>query len=343
MKAAGLLAWAIALTVSLQVPLNAQEPADPDSTATVDPATTRSSSPSQSLPSQPSSLTLTASAGIAPDTVTVGDHFRVRLQVTAPEGATVEFPPFRLTEPVQAADSLRVARDSADHWIATYTLVAWTPSDSLVGTFPVRVHGTDGVVSDRRIRLRLPIVRSVLPADTSLHIPRPAKGVLPMAQPVPVGRGWVTPVVLLLVLVAAVAWLLLRGRPGSGRREVDPRAAALAALSAIARERLPERGLIDEYHVRASRVLRRYIRDAAGVGEDLTTTELIDLLGRAGNDPAQVSELASLLQYADQVKFSGRVTDPRLAEVRAYEERLREWISGWPPATPGAGVRKEAA
>lgn len=335
MNAAGLLAWAIALATLLQAPPNVQDPADGDSAAVG-----RAAVP----PSQPSTFPLTASAGIAPDTVTVGDHFRVRLQVAAPEGATVEFPPFRLIEPVEAADSLRVARDSAGHWIATYTLVAWTPSDSLVGSFPIRVRGADGVVSDRRVRLRLPIVRSVLPADTSLHVPRPAKAVLPMAQPVPVGRGWVVPVVLLLVLVAGVAWLLLRGRSRAGHREVDPRAAALASLDAIARERLPERGLIEEYHVRTSRVLRRYIREAAGVGEDLTTTELIDLLERTGHDGAQVAALASLLYRADQVKFSGRVTDSELAEIRMYEEQMRRWVSAWPPAPADADPgRKEAA
>ena len=256
-----------------------------------------------------------AVAGVAPDTVTVGDHFVVRIGVTAMGATRVDFPQFTRVEPVEALDSLRVQRDSTGTWIATYRLAAWIPSDSLIGRFPFRISRADGTGEDRFVRVRLPVVASVLPADSALHQPRPARAVLPITTPATTGRGWLLPAIVLAVLVALVALLALRGR---NRRPVvfgDPREAALAALSAIESEHLPESGHIDLYYVRTSRVLRRYLAAAMGLSEDLTSAELLRHARQEALSQRGFDDLETLLRAADRVKFSGEPTAEELSEI----------------------------
>lgn len=287
---------------------------------------------------------VTASAGVTPDTVTVGDHFRVVVRVDAPTGVAVEFPEFQLVEPVQAVDTLRVARDSTRGWTATYTLAAWRTSDSLVASFPVRVRPPQGAARDYRVRVRLPFVRSVLPADSALHLPKPAKAVIPIVLRGPVPRGWFLPAILLLIVLAGVAWLALRKRGAVLTKPASPRAAALAALEAIDRERLPERGMAHEYHVRTSRVLRQYVSAEGRGGEDLTSTELLASLRRAGADEGLLNELARMLGEADRVKFSGTAGRDEVEASAVHGEALRRWISEWPPAPAApSSARAEAA
>lgn len=287
---------------------------------------------------------VTASAGVAPDSVTVGDHFRVRVRIVAPAGATVEFPEFSLVEPVQSVDTLRLARDSTGGWIATYTLAAWRTSDSLVASFPVRVQAGPGEARDFRVPVRLPFVRSVLPADSSLHLPKPAKAVIPIAVRGPVTPDWLMPAVLLAVALAGIVWLVLRRRGPAIGTPADPREIALAALEAIERERLPERGMVHEYHVRTSRVLRQYVDARGGGGEELTTTELLGGLRRAGTDDARMEELSRLLRESDRVKFAGREAITDAASTPRHGEALRRWIAAWPAAPNGGALtRAEAA
>ena len=296
------------------------------------------------VPGDSAGPTLTASAGIAPDTVTVGDHFRVLLRVQAPVGAVVEFPDFNLVEPVEATDSVRVRSDSSGGWTATYPLVAWTVSDSLVATFPFRVRSADGGVQDRSVRLILPHVRSVLPADSSLHVPKPAKAVVPIVAVGPTPQGWLVPAALLLAVLSIILWLTLRNRPLMGGRAVDPRAVALARLAEIEKAGLLDGGEIHAYYVRTSRVTREYLAATAGLGEDLTTTELLWSMPREETGPAGIDELERLLREADRVKFSGALPADGRARGATYGEAVRRWIVSWPATGAAAsGERAEAA
>lgn len=283
-----------------------------------------------------------AVAEVSPDTVTVGEHFIVRIGVAAPGAAAVRFPPFTLVEPVEAADSLRLERDSSGMWVASYRLAAWSPSDSLVGRFPFRITRSDGSREDRVVRVRLPVVASVLPADSSLHRPRPARALLPIATPATNGRGWLLPAILLAVLLALAAALALRARRPHPIDSADPRMEALRALSVIEAESLPESGAAELYFVRTSRVLRHYLAVACALGEDLATSELLRHPAGRHLPPEATEDLERLLRAADRVKFSGDrgAADPLTA--RTYGTALRAWVERW-PAESSTEERVEAA
>lgn len=289
------------------------------------------SSPADSVPPaadrQP-----TAAVGIEPDTVTLGDPFLVRIRVrNAPADAHVSFGDFTLVEPVEAVESQVVEQLSGGAWSATYQLRAWTVSDSLVGTFPFRIRAADGAAEDHRVRVALPVIRSVLPADSALHTPEPAKGAVPLSVGSPVARRpwliWILGGVLVGMLLV---FLLIRRRdvPVIGPR--DPRTVALAELRQIEDDRLLEAGELEIYHVRVSRVLRRYIAACGAGGEDLSSAELVQGLEATGAEPELVSELSALLRRADRVKFAGTSIRDDSASAGAFGSATREWILSWP-------------
>ena len=130
-----------------------------------------------------------AGAVVDRDTVTVGDVVHLVVRVRAPRGATVNFPSaVDSLGPVQSLEppTVRDGSDTLDFTdrVATYALAAWD-----IGTQPIRL-GEVLVQTDddeRRVQLTLPslIVRSVLPADTTLRIPKPARPLLPVRAPTP--------------------------------------------------------------------------------------------------------------------------------------------------------------
>jgi hypothetical protein len=267
---------------------------------------------------------ISAMAGVAPDTVTVGDHFRGVVRVVVPAGATVEFPEFGMIDPVEARGPVQVALDSAGGWSATYPLVAWSTGDSMVAAISIGVRDSTGELEHYRVRMRLPVVRSVLPADTTLHVPKPAKAVIPIAAPAPSPRGWIVPALLLGALLGLLGWIVLRRRRQTVLRPMDPREAALARLAEIEAAGHVGRGEVVAYHVRVSRVLREYLA-AGGVGE--TTAR----------------DLERLLRQADRVKFSGSDAMAGREATASFGETVRGWIMAWPPPAAAAPRREAAA
>lgn len=279
----------------------------------------------------PSDGSPTAAVGVEPDTVTLGEPFRVRLRVRdVPMDARVAFGDFTLVEPVEAAEAHAVEQTTPGEWTATYQLRAWTVSDSLVGSFPFRIRTADGLAEDHRVRVSLPVVRSVLPADSSLHLPQPARGAVPLSVGSPVVRDAWWPWILGALAAALLLLLLVRRRGAPAIAPRDPRTVALAELRQVEDEGLVEAGELGMYHVRISRVLRRYIAACQGGGEDLSSAELLRALEAAGTEPEVVSELAALLRRADRVKFAGTGARDDAASASAFGAATREWILIWP-------------
>ena len=269
----------------------------------------------------------TVSAGVVPESVTVGDRFRAHLRVRLPAGARVRLGLFAANDSLQVVDTVfvRAAGDSAV--TAVYPLVAWVAGEPLSANVPLTITLPGGDSAVFRVPLRLPAVRSVLPADTTDLQPRPAKGLL-LTPSAASPRWWLLAVPLALA-VAALGWWLLR-RPRAAPR-LDPRAEALARM-----DRLRETGGAEPYYTAVTRVLREYLARVDGRwGEDLTTDEL---LGRVGGAALDRAGLASVLRRADPVKFGAVVPAP--AETRRFAEDVRTWIIANPRP---AGAEREAA
>jgi hypothetical protein len=278
----------------------------------------------------------------APDTVTVGDPFVVTVRVQAPAGAAVEFPASpdsgaavelldpRRERPATGAGAIDVT--------ATYRMAAWD-----VGTVPlglpdvrVRIGRTERTVSLGALRV---VVRSVLPVDTALRVPKPPRE--PIADPGLWWLRWLLLALAVLALIALLVWLARRWwrnrrRPGTGDAAY---AEAIAAFDRLEQLKLTVAGESGRHVALAVEILRDYL--AARLPEanpSQTSSELRSAL--AAREEVPHERLHALLDRADLVKFAalpigaapateaGRearaIVDDVERGIRAREQRERE-------------------
>jgi hypothetical protein len=240
------------------------------------------------------------------DTVRIGDPFTLAIRVRAPAGAEVEFPAGPdSTSAVQLIDP-RTVRPVADtgavDLTATYRLAAWD-----IGPQPIELGDVvvSGAGPDRRIAIprQSIFVRSVLPADSSLRVPKPARPLIDQRIP----RWW------LWALIAAAVALLLFGLWWWWRRRrrdvtapvEDPLAAAEREFTRIEALRLLEAGERGRHVALMVDVLRDYLAARfAAAPLSLTTGELTRALHRDPGVPLE--RLSRLLDEVDLIKFARR-------------------------------------
>ncbi len=256
---------------------------------------------------------------VNPDTVLVGQPFNLFIKVLAPKGVRFEFPlgPDTATQngvrPIELRGEKVVAM-LGDTAVALYHLVAWD-----IGRQPLRF--PDVRVTFEGQERRPPLggasvfVKSVLPADTSLRIPKPARPliVLPVIN-------WLLWLGLLAAAIAAVllwwAWRRWRNRP---QPPVDPYVRAQQEFARIEARHLLEDGQYAEYFTATVDVTRAYlVARVPGVRRSDTSSELLRAM--RPSDGAEM-DLARLLEQADLVKFAR--AEVSLAEARDAGRTLR--------------------
>ena len=256
-----------------------------------------------------------AAVGIEPDTVRIGDPFLVQIGIRAPLGASVAFPPAPdSTGPVQGLDPVRVETrpDSGGvvQW-GYYRVAAWDIGDQPItlGDVVVTLGGRS-----RRIPIagRKVFVASVLPADTTLRVPKPPRPLYQFAAPM--WWLWLALAALALVLLLLWWWWSRRKR---GRPIVvpDPFARAEREFARIEALRLVEAGERGRYVTLVVEVLRDYLAARyPSAPLSLTSTELLAALRGQPHVPNE--RLMRVLNEADLIKFAQRpVTADRAQEI----------------------------
>ena len=259
------------------------------------------------LPARAQQPVIPVQAGITleHDTVTVGDVVRLVVRVRAPLGATINFPAaVDSLGPVQSLEppAVRSGADSgtAADRTATYRLAAWDIGLQPIKLGDVLVQTDNG---ERRVVLALPsiFVRSVLPADTTLRVPKPARPLLE-ARP-PVAWWWWALLALAALLIGLLAWWIVRRRRGLSAVPGDPYAEATAAFQRIERLRLIESGEPGRHAALMTDVLRRYLSARLEpVTLALTSGELQDAVRSVPTVPHDALRL--LFESVDPVKFA---------------------------------------
>ena len=261
-----------------------------------------------SAQTRPSPLAPAVQAGvtISRDTVTVGEPFEVRIRVRASADAEIRFPETPDSSgTVQALDPRTlVTTDSVQSLdqTAIYRLAAWD-----VGSQPVTI-GNVTVVSDGAAEGGRPVtlaamrvfVRRVLPADSALHVPKPARAL----WEVKAFPWW-----LVALIAAAVAlgllfwWWWRRRRRPAPAVVVDPYDRAKREFHRIEAMGLVDAGERTRFAALVVEVLRDYL--AARYPEatlSLTSRELINAVRRQAAVPHE--RVARVLHEADLAKFA---------------------------------------
>jgi hypothetical protein len=278
------------------------------------------------------------STAVVPETVTVGDRFRSVLRLDGLHSG-VEFMQMPVGDTVQPVDSLQIL--TGENPTAVYSLVAWQTGDDLEARVPVRVQLATGEFATYIVGLRLPVVRSVLPEDTTALTPRPHRAVFSL--PLGAGGAWWIWLILALValIVGAVVWWRHRGQP-SVRSAVEPRREALRRL-----EELREAGLVTaEHHLVLYPAVTRILRDYLAAvdsrwGRDLTSSELISSTAFAEGEAGLSVELGSVLSHADAVKFGRRT--PSADEVSWFWSSVVGLVEKVPRQEPEVELEEVAA
>jgi len=265
---------------------------------------------------------------VQPETVTVGDPFRVVVRIRAVRGADIGFPDAPDTSgAVEAIDPVQITSAADTAWTdqtAVYRLAAWDTGSLAVPLGSVRV-AVAGRVQEVSLGGVSVFVRSVLPADSSLHVPKPARDVLPVPSP-----WWLWLLIALVVaLIIGLLWLWLRRR----RRlrlitAVDPYEEAIAAFARVEALGLISAGERGRYVALMTEVLRVYLsRIDSRADLALTTSELLAATRDVSDFPA--NRLAGLLVEADLIKFARRAVATADAtlfgkDVRALVDEIHE-------------------
>lgn len=273
----------------------------------------------QSVQASPAELPVQMGYKVSPDTVLIGQPFNLFVKVHAPTGVRFEFPagPDTTTQngirPIELRGEKLVTM-LGDTAVALYHLVAWD-----VGRQPLRFPDVRVTLEGQERRPPLGgasvFVKTVLPADTSLRVPKPPRPliVLPVVN-------WLLWLALLAAAIVAVllwwAWRRYRNRP---KAPVDPYTRAQQEFARIEQQHLLEGGRYADYYAGMVDVAREYLAARVpGVRRSDTTSELLrNMQPRDGVE----AELPRRLERADLVKFAR--ADVSLEEARGAGLTLR--------------------
>ena len=258
-------------------------------------------------------------AAVSPDTVQVGDPFIMTVTVEVPAGARVTWPGATDSSVVSRRSDVRVSSSengALRRETAEYDLTVWQ-----VGAVKIAIPDIKVTVNNQEtvVPLEAPtlFVKTVLPPDTTLHVPKPAKDLLPRI--VPWWEVW-WPAFLLLALLL-LTWLLIRSRKKKRvSSSLDPFARAEHDFQRLDRLALNEAGEQGRFVALALEVLRTYMSiRLPSATLALTSDELLAAVANDSRVPTQ--QLIPLLGEGDSIKFGREpVSGPHAREL-ALEAR----------------------
>lgn len=293
------------------------------------------------------------SSNLEPAHIAVGDRTRLTIQVEHAAAASVAWPdpeslgPFEVLE--RRIDGPRVEGDRAVS-SAELVLTAFELGDLEVPAVGIEVAGADGDAVMLETE-PAPVTVASVGLDEGGDI-RAIKGPLDIPLNVLTLVPWLVGV---LLLAGIGYWLWRRSRvraPDSIPAPVEPprpaHETACEAFRILEAERLPERGEIKTFHIRASDIVRAYVEGRFGVDAlEMTTREVLDGLRARDVEEAVLGDFRHLLERCDLVKFAkDRPVLERCHEViplgRSLVDRTRAVVAGPEPATDSEPAAAEA-
>lgn len=259
-----------------------------------------------------------AAAALFPDTVRVGQPFRVGLTVMSPRGAEVHLPGvLETTEDLEQVGEAEIGRRRPRTGVsrAYYRMVAWTAGEHEVP--PIRVTVLPAADGAEPLELLVAVppltVETVLPAEIAGLELRQA---LPYLRPLPF------PLLIILALIALLAglWAYRRYRkreeePAEVPRELTAWERALEDLKKLIESWRAGELTLDAFCDRLEAVLRAYLEATESWAPGIPTRAVVN-----GN-----RSLAQALDYSARVRFA-RLRGGYGGPIEA-SDACRAWIA----------------
>jgi hypothetical protein len=278
--------------------------------------------PAAQQPSQPTLAGTQVQMGfeVVPESVTVGDPFRLTVRIRAPKGASVTFPAGPDSGATVEALDPKVERQGTDSAsldvTAGWRLAAWDTGDQplRMKDIVVNIDGRERRVSLSALNIH---VRSVLPADTTQRVPKPQRALFEFGLP---WWYWLLAALAAIGIIGLLWWWWHRRRKRKAGAVEDPFAEAELEFERVERLGLVEAGERGRHVALMVEVMRTYLaRRIPEAHPSLTTSELLVAVRESKTVP--VNRLALILADADLVKFARRATSAERAREMGAEAR----------------------
>lgn len=271
---------------------------------------------------------------VTPDTVTIGDPFILIVRVKVKPGFTVEFP--QMPDSTEGRPSKiglvgqplleRAPTDSLE-FRATYKLAAWDTGLQPIPLTDVHVTGRNGTGF---LPLRVTVfVKSVLPADTALQVPRPLRDRFPVHKV----NWWPWIIAAALIALGELLWATYKRYREYRNRPRDPYDVAIEEFKRVESLQLVQKGEPERHALLMAEAMRIYL-SAKVPGAHLSNTprQLADQVqtARLGDE-----NVRTVLEEMELLKFAQARTSPDGAQdtgrkARAIVETVEKQLAPRP-------------
>ena len=276
------------------------------------------------FPQSPAPDRPAVSARIVPDTILIGDRFRLTVEVSKDLAKVVDFPSFGEAGGPASRDTFEVvsvsavdtlAREGRKHTVAiTYEMTCFEPGSYNLGHFPVLYldkNVMDTIYSAESLSLVVrtfeidTLKQQIVDVKKPIHTPLQFREI----------RGYLLWGLLALALIGLAVWLFVKMKRKESffapRPEEPPHVTAIRALEEMHEQKLWQNGRHKQYYTVLTDIIRTYLEGRYGIGAgEMTSDEIRTALRAVGLDALEYDRMDRLFSTADLVKFAKFVPDP---------------------------------
>lgn len=274
---------------------------------------------------------LDLTAKVDKETITIGDKIQYEVIIEHDDSVSVEpmgiaenlgefeIKDYHIEEPKKTKDKRWMSK-------TTYIITTFTTGDFVIPPVKVKykdMAGQEKEVSSEEIKIK---VESVKPGPTDKDDIRDLKGPAEIK-----GRSpWALFIILALFIVLGVAAFIYfnnkkRAEDTPSAPSRPPEEIAMDELRYLLDMRLSEKGMIKEYYIRISDILRKYIEARFKVlALDRTTWELYQEMRFKRIERRHVDMIRDFLEDCDLVKFAKYI--PAKKEIEGAHAKAKEII-----------------
>ena len=255
-------------------------------------------------------------AMFVPDSVLLGDHFDLIVEVDVEEGSRVAFPTIdadfaegRIELIKEGKLDTLAVKNGRYHLRKSYRLTSFEPATYHLDTLALlcgSLRGLDTLRAPNALVLEV----AMIPVDTAQKTIYDIKQPLPMPVKIAEFAGYTGLGLVIAAIVAGLALLIIgvlrkRKNPEGSKPKEPAHVVAIRSLEALSNQKLWQNGKIKEYYSRLTEILREYLEGRFGVSAmEMTSDEIVAAMKSLMLTKKQLTSLGELLMESDLVKFA---------------------------------------
>lgn len=273
-------------------------------------------------------------AAFIPDSIGIGDHVRLRVEVDKDMMQIVGFPELKSDA---LGPDFHVIAEGPEDTIQGEGRRQTLTKEYLITCFREGIYNIDRVPALYADKNIIDTLLSEKPLFLTVTLPNPIDTVMrtiydvkpPEKAPLLVSEfsGYLLWIVTAMCFAAAVAWFIYRAasKKGAGREHSSaprelPHVLAMRELEAMHNLKLWQSGRYKQYYTQLTDIVRTYIEGRYGIGAmEMTSDEIMEAVGEVNLQRKNYGELRSLLYTSDLVKFAKHVPDGDYNEKAWYD------------------------